>query len=91
MIKSRLGETIARRLRDEKTEILKELEAKEECYTAIKLFCEEGEVLITLLMDEEQIENSVKEAVEEVFEGKAVIDIFISRSREIISFTIVKI
>lgn len=89
MIKSQLGETIARHLREQETEILKELETKEECYTIIKLFYEEGEVLITLLMDEDEIENSVKEAVNEVFTGKTVIDIFISQSKEVISFTII--
>lgn len=88
MIKSQLGETIARHLRAEEAEILTELETKEECYTAIKLFYEEGEVLITLLMSEDEIENSVKEAVEEIFAGKIAIDIFISQSKEIISFTI---
>ena len=89
MIKSQLGETIARHLREDEKEILTELETKGECYNAIKLFYEEGEVLITLVMSDEEIENSVKEAVEEAFAGKTVIDIFISKSKEIISFTII--
>lgn len=86
---TKLAETIARHLRDEEAEIISELETKGECYTLIKLFSEEGEVLITLLMSDEEIENSVKKAVEEVFTGKTVIDIFISQSKEIISFTII--
>ena len=84
-----LVETIARNLKDDEQEILNELQTKEECYCAIKLSSEEGETLITLHMSDDEIEKSITEAVNEVFESKGVIDVFISQSREIISFTII--
>lgn len=84
-----LKRTFARHLESQKEEIRKELDKKDECYFAIKLHWEPGEVLITLMMSDEEIEKEAKEAVSEVFEGRDVMDIFISRSREIVTFTII--
>lgn len=86
---AKLKETIARHVESEKKEILKELENKDECYCAIGLRWEPGEVLITLMMSDEEIERDAKEAVKEVFEGRDIMNMFISRSRTIISFTII--
>lgn len=86
---NKLAETIARQLKDDEKKILHELQTKKGFYCAIRLSYEEGEVLITLIMSNKEIEKSVSEAVNEVFKDKDAIDIFISQSREIISFTII--
>jgi len=52
----------------------------------VKLHEDEGEILITLLMTDEQIEESVAEAVNIVFPGKSSSNVFVKN--EYISFKI---
>ena len=86
-----LANTLIRNLSKDKELILMMLQdigEKERVveYT-IKLHEEEGEVLITLLLTDEQIEEDVREAVSTVLPGKMSDDVFVEN--EYITFKII--
>jgi uncharacterized protein YjbK len=70
-IMNKLTETLIRDLNENKEKVLKTLETNGSLEYAIELTEEEGEVLITLLMKQAEIEESVSQAVSKVFSRKS--------------------
>ena len=82
-----LTNTLIRSLNEDKKTILEILEKKGSINYTVRLHEDEGELLITLLMTSEQIEDAVVEAVSKVFPDKGGFDIHFAN--EYISFTII--
>lgn len=68
---NKLTETLVRDLNENKDKILKALETNESLEYAKELTAEEGEILITLLMKQVEIEEAVSQAVSKVLSRKS--------------------
>lgn len=73
-----LKNTLVREITGEREYILQLLEENDEIDYTIQLIEEPGEILITRLMSREQIEESVREAVRELFPGKEVYNVVVA-------------
>ena len=86
---SQLTQTIARDLKKDKEWILSIISLTKKMGTTVRLSAEQGEILITLLMKEKEIEKDLKEAVKEVFGEKlSVSDISLTCGSSVINFTL---
>lgn len=86
-----LTRTVVRYLESEKVSLLTLLNLYGSVTTSVTLQEEPGEMLITLLMKDEEIEQAVTEAVKEVFGAEyEVSDICLGNHRRIIFFALAK-
>ena len=83
---TKLAETLVRHLKSCSSDVIKALEHGVKVDLTVKLKEEPGEILITLLMNQKEIEDSVKEAVAEVFPNKQTCAVY--AKQDFVKFTI---
>ena len=86
-----LKETIKRQLETDKDFLTSKLRLQRRADATVLLDEEPGEVLITLLMTNHEIQQAIKKAVEEVFGVNCLVsNIYMGCGKRLITFTITK-